>query len=193
MGKIMVAVIASVWLAGLGPAGQANQSAGLETGDSARSWPIGKPGQSARYLVKAEKELPGSSIKGFVISLGPIEERESQSFQWIALEARKVVGGQLRVWVLAREYPPESIEEARPAISRYILQERDSSPGSFKIESAEKLSCRRWAGGIISGRAGVRVEAFKNCFQRPPVTLGKTINARRSRREPASPRRRICG
>jgi len=132
MRKVMVVVLACSWLDALSLAGEARSITGLEIGQQAKTQPIGKPGRAARYGLKAGMNLPGSSIKSFVLSLGSVEEREGQSYQWIALQATKGTGAQLRVWLLSREYPPETIEAARAVTRTYIVQEGDVEPREYQ-------------------------------------------------------------
>ena len=74
MRKVMVVVLVCYWLDALTLAGEARSITDSETDERAKMQVIGDPGRAARYGLKAGMNLPGSSIKSFVLSLGPVEE-----------------------------------------------------------------------------------------------------------------------
>lgn len=93
-------------------------------------YPIGKPGIKMIYTAR-EKELPGSVVKKVELTIGAVEEKKGTLYQWLLLNAEKGNGQTFSVWMLASDYPSESLEIARENILRYIFSKTDSSPIEF--------------------------------------------------------------
>ncbi len=108
-----------------------------------RKPPLGNPGLMARYRHEKEDSLPGSIVKGFVVSLGSIEEKEgvdfdtaspaqSKEYQWLCLHATKENDEKFSVWLLTSGYPSRTLDLARRMTARYIFQEGDSELLEFR-------------------------------------------------------------
>ena len=79
--------------------------------------PMGKPGFAASYRHESTGTIPGSVVRTFTLTLGPIEEKNSRRFQWLHLYATKTNGTPFCTWILTNRYPP-----ARETTARYILR-----------------------------------------------------------------------
>lgn len=100
--------------------------------------PIGQPGSRARYDREVTAGLPGSVVKSYTLTLGPIEIRRETPYQWILLDATKAGGERFRVWLLSAGYPPLTLAAARESTARYILREGDSEPIEFRDQFTRK-------------------------------------------------------
>ena len=96
------------------------------------SEPVGKPGLTATYRHESDGLIPGSVVRTFTLSLGPLEEKNSTRFQWLHLQATKSNGEQYDVWILTDRFPPDNLTAARKTIARYILQEGNNKPLEFR-------------------------------------------------------------
>ncbi|MCB1125325.1 MAG: hypothetical protein KDM81_02435 [Verrucomicrobiae bacterium] len=93
---------------------------------------VGRPGWEARYVHEGNGALPGSVVREFTLAWGQVEERKSKPTQWIRLSATKAADERFTVWLLADGYPPPTLEEARQAVFRYVLQEGTGESVEFK-------------------------------------------------------------
>jgi len=95
-------------------------------------FPLGKPGLIFTYTLTDDGPVPGSVVKKFTLSFGPVEEREDERFQWLRLRTEKADGEYFTVWILTQEYPPADLEEAEAKIARYILREGEGESLEFR-------------------------------------------------------------
>src|SRR5437867_8397089 len=135
MDKSMSVFVAATCLAAVGLVGEGKMAWGREADRSLKQAPIGQPGRAARYGQERENNLPGSVVKTFTLSLGPVEVRAGAACQWLVLEATKTDGNHFCLWLLSKEYPPPIFEAAQGTIVRYILQEGDAEPTEFRNRS----------------------------------------------------------
>lgn len=94
--------------------------------------PIGKQGLVATYCHESSGLIPGSVVRTFTLTLGPLEEKKGSQFQWLHLQATKASGEQFNVWILTNRYPPASVTPARETTARYILQEGNTGALEFR-------------------------------------------------------------
>ena len=102
--------------------------------------PIGKPGFAATYRHESTGTLPGSVVRTFTLTPGPIEEKDSRQFQWLHLHATKANGQAFDVWILSDKYPPANAVIARETTARYILKEGNTQALEF---------CRQFSGEAV--------------------------------------------
>ncbi len=95
--------------------------------------PIGKPGFAATYSHESTEPIPGSVIRNFTLTLGPIEEKNGRPFQWFRLHATKANEKSFSVWILTNEYPP-----SRASTRRYILQEGTTQAIEFRHQFTDE-------------------------------------------------------
>ena len=106
-----------------------NAAIGKTNSDQA---PLGKPGTVAEYRLNSNNAIPKSNVKTFILSFGPLEEREGVINQWLQLHSLKANGDCFTAWILTRNFPPTNIKKARKAIARYILKEGDRDALEFR-------------------------------------------------------------
>ena len=99
---------------------------------AASSGVAGQAGLTARYLHENSASLRASVVKTFTLALGPLEKIDNRDFQWISLSATKVNGEHFRVWLLSSGYPPSTLEAARTATVRYLVQEGSLPPREYR-------------------------------------------------------------
>jgi glycerophosphoryl diester phosphodiesterase len=102
----------------------------LEEFEKLQNYPLGKPGLTLSYN-SIEKELPGSVVREFEVSLGAVELRNGILYQWLQLTAEKENRQTFSVWILTSAYPSGSLEIAKQNISRYIVSFGDSKSLEF--------------------------------------------------------------
>jgi hypothetical protein len=124
-------------LCAAGAGGGAAREAGkqdLIAADSIRSSRglIGKPGLVATYRHESGGALRSSVVRTLTLSLGPLEERNGRSFQWLSLHATKANEESFRVWILTHGYPPTSVRAAQETTARYIVQEGNAPALEFR-------------------------------------------------------------
>ena len=95
-------------------------------------YPLGEPGQMARYQYEGEGPLPNAVVRTFTWSIGSVEENAGVLYQWLCLRATKVSGEKFAVWLLSERGPSEDLEVACSTTSRYILQIGDDAPLEFR-------------------------------------------------------------
>lgn len=95
-----------------------------------QQYPIGKPGKILVYSSKV-KDLPGSVVRKFEVTLGAVEEKNGVPYQWLQLTGEKVNRQTFSVWLLCSSYPSELLKIAQKNIARYILSNSDSIPLEF--------------------------------------------------------------
>ncbi|MCD6598084.1 MAG: hypothetical protein J7L04_10370 [Bacteroidales bacterium] len=95
-----------------------------------QKFPIGKPGTKLEYSTKT-KELPGSVVRRFEITLGEIEEKNGIPYQWLQINAEKENNQTFSIWILSSAYPSESLKIAQKNILRYIVSKFGSNPIEF--------------------------------------------------------------
>jgi len=82
--------------------------------------PIGKPGLTMAYISEA-KDLPGSVVRKFRLTLGAVKEKNGVPYQWFQLNAVKENNQTFSIWILSSDYPSESVKTAQDNILRYNL------------------------------------------------------------------------
>jgi len=94
----------------------------------ATAWaqPMGRPGLTARYVHQNTAALRASVVKTFTLSLGPLERKDGKDYQWLSVHAAKANGDEFRFWLLSAGYPPSTLQAARTATARYLVQEGSS-------------------------------------------------------------------
>jgi hypothetical protein len=93
---------------------------------------IGKPGLAATYRHESGGALRACVVRTLVLSLGPLEERNGLSFQWLSLHATKANEESFCIWILTDGYPPTSVNAARETTARYIVQEGETPALEFR-------------------------------------------------------------
>ena len=93
-----------------------------------QSYPLGKPGQLARYRHANPDGLRSTVVQTFTVTIGTVTEKSGTMYQWMCLRATKINGETFAVWLLTKSLPSEDFTVARAATSRYILQIRDDTP-----------------------------------------------------------------
>ncbi len=89
-------------------------------------------GPLAHYLNERDAGLPGAVVRAFSIGWGPTERTAIGECRWLFIHASKAGGGQFRIWLLSRGYPPPTFPLATETINRFILQRGDSTPLEFR-------------------------------------------------------------
>lgn len=136
-----------------------------EKGD--QNYPIGKPGLKLTYISKAN-EFSGSVVSKLELIAGSIEESNGVLSQWLQLDAEKENGQVFSVWMLASDYPSESLKTEQKSIVRYILSGSNSTPLEFVDQTF---------GGVVLPNTG----AWKHLLPRsengnnPIRSLEKTV------------------
>jgi hypothetical protein len=104
--------------------------------ESAREYPIGTPGVLLTYKLEAS-DIPESVVRQFELRVGPVEERQGTSVQWIQLNAEKENKQKYAVWFLCSAYPSAALKEAENVTVRYLVSAGKSSPVEFIDEDLE--------------------------------------------------------
>ncbi len=99
---------------------------------SATEPPASEPGKLARYLCETEPGLPAAVVRTFSVGWGGAQRTNKGECRWLFIQAAKVSGEEFRVWLLTGGYPPEALPAAAGRISRYILQQGNSTPLEFR-------------------------------------------------------------
>jgi hypothetical protein len=107
----------------------AAETSGAQT---AASLAFGEPGQGAHYRLEQPNGKATSTVAEFTLSFGTNENPGPTPKRWIELNASKVSGEQFRVWLLASEYPPADLQEAKKDVTRYILQEGTAAASEYR-------------------------------------------------------------
>ena len=79
-----------------------------------------------------EKDVPKSTVRTLILTLGKVEETSKTKYQWLNLQAKKTNEDGFCVWLLVESYPVFKSTKANHNVARYILQERDSQPLEFR-------------------------------------------------------------
>jgi len=139
-------------------------------------FPLGKPGLIFTYTLTDDGPVPGSVVKKFTLSFGPVEERKDIRFQWLRLRPEKADGEYFTVWMLTQEYPPADLEEAETKIARYILREGEGEALEFRHPSRRKRFSPLSGPGNIYSRGQKPV--FSRFRTRPLILFiwGRNIN-----------------
>ena len=98
---------------------------------------IGQPGEVAVYRYAGAAALRPSVVASFTLALGPVENTSAGKAQWIRLSAAKQNGERFRVFLLSAGYPPASLQAARKAVRRYLLQEGSSEAREYRNAATE--------------------------------------------------------
>ena len=96
-----------------------------------QSYPLGQPGQLARYRHANPDGLRSTVAQTFTVTIGSVTEKSGTMYQWMCLRATKVNSEIFAVWLLTKSLPSENFTVAPATISRYILQIRDDTPLEF--------------------------------------------------------------
>lgn len=96
------------------------------------NFPLGIPGTTAQYRYIQEKDVPKSTVRTLILTLGKVEETSKTKHQWLNLQAKKTNEDGFCVWLLVESYPVFKSTKANHNVARYILQERDSQPLEFR-------------------------------------------------------------
>jgi hypothetical protein len=123
------------WLNAILSLGLARLSAGpLEGATFQPAWETlaGGPGRLARYLCEQEAALPPAVVRTFSMGWGRIEQTKKGDCRWLFIQATKAGGEQFRIWLLTDDYPPDALPTAAKHISRFIVQQGNSSPREFR-------------------------------------------------------------
>ncbi len=104
----------------------------------ADSTAMGDPGLTAKYSLSQVDAPVGTVVATVSLALGHVEVLNGIPHQWLQLDATKVDGTRLSVWLLSDGFPASDIEQARATSARYIFQAGDSSP----LEYRDKFSGR---------------------------------------------------
>ncbi|MCK4879617.1 MAG: hypothetical protein KAS82_03120 [Bacteroidales bacterium] len=127
MKKIIALVFTMLTFAGPGMLVNAIQNIDQE-------YPLGKPGLKLTYSSKVN-ELPGSVVREFELTVGAVEIKNGIQYQWLQLNAEKENKQTFTIWILASNYPSESVEIAQDNISRYIISGNDSGPVEYVYQN----------------------------------------------------------
>ena len=111
-----------------------NYQVGYATEKIDQQYPIGVPGRQLTYKSKV-KELPGSVVRKFELSLGTVVEKDGTNYQWLRLKAVKENGQTYNVYFLTSDYPSEILKTAEQNMIRYIVQNGDDNTLEFVDES----------------------------------------------------------
>jgi len=111
-----------------------NYQVGYETEKIKQQYPIGIPGRQLTYI-SSDNVLPASVVRKFVLSLGALEEKDGESYQWISLEAFKENGQTYSMYILSSEYPSEILDIAEQNMLRYVLKKGENNYIEFVDES----------------------------------------------------------
>ena len=101
-----------------------------------QKYPIGKPGLTLTYSSEA-KDLPGSVVRKFGLTLGAVEEKNAVPYQWFQLNAVKENNQTFSVWILSSGYPSESVKIAQDNILRYIFSGNYFGPVEYVHQNHE--------------------------------------------------------
>ena len=93
---------------------------------------LGTPGTSAEYVLTDPAPEAASVVARLKAALGPVEVMGDLPHQWLHLEAEKRNGETVRIWILSRAFPAETLREAAPAIARYIFQRGEVEPREYQ-------------------------------------------------------------
>ncbi len=92
--------------------------------------PIGPVGRSLHYRNVRDTNLPASTPREWILSLGPVDA--DPRFQWIELKVTKAGGGELKAWWLANGYPSPLPRSPRPQVRRYVVQESSGKTVEYR-------------------------------------------------------------
>ena len=53
------------------------------------NFPLGIPGTTAQYRYIQEKDVPKSTVRTLILTLGKVEETSKTKYQWLNLQAKK--------------------------------------------------------------------------------------------------------
>ncbi len=82
--------------------------------------------------MRSHNRLNRLTGKTFWLAWGRTETQAGRACQWMLLHAIKANGRNFHVWLLSAGYPPESPDQARKNIARYILQEGGAPPLEYR-------------------------------------------------------------
>ena len=72
-------------------------------------------------------------VTSFTVSLGAVETRAGREYQWFSIDSAKPgISKSFRVWLLTDGYPAATLEAARLATARYVIQEGGSPARDFR-------------------------------------------------------------
>jgi len=101
-------------------------------------FPLGLPGTTAKYHYAQKKDVPQTTVKTLILTLGKVEEARKTKHQWLHLQTKKTNEEGFCVWLLVESYSALKSTKSSQNIARYILKEGDNQPLEFRHKFEDK-------------------------------------------------------